>query len=1048
MKVLIWNSLSSRKRKLIGWAAGLVLFYAVLGFLILPPIVRSVAVKQLSRQLDREVSIQSVKINPFALSTSIRGLLIKDKDGEPFVSWDEVYVNFQLSSLFGRAWTFREISTTRPHLRAVMNRDGTFNFTDIVQKFSTNAAPAESARETRPLILRVGHLHIEGATAAIADFTPRTPFKRVLGPLDITLDNFRTDPDNKNPYAFSGTTDAGETIAWSGHFYLNPLHSEGRLRLFNFTINKYAPLYQDLVRFEIRDGIVALSLNYNMDFNPTNRVLAVTDSAIGLRDFKLGQLGDSNNILELPALAIAGASADVQTRQATIGSIVADGARVNLLRNKDAAINVLELSKPAATAGSAPDGILLLLQSLTNVVTKLIASTNQWSGAIRDVSVTNCAVHLEDDVNSRPATLDLADVALSAKNLSNLPGTNLDAALSLRWNTNGSIKVAASASFLPPTADVRIDLDQLDLGTLDPYLEPKLDLFILGSKVGLHGTASLRTVGGALPEVTFKGSASLDDFRTVDGALGEDLVKWRGVHFNDIEANLNPQTVAIREIVLDGVNARLIIETNKTINLLNVLRLTKPVSPATNETQVAAAQPASGDARPAGATNAPLPKISIGAVVFTNNDFSFTDRSLKSPVNLSIRDFGGSVASISTEQMGHANLDLAAKVDGVGPVTITGVINPFDDTQTNTLKITLKDMDLTPASPYAGKFAGYRIAQGKLNLELAYQIVGKKLDSQNVITIDQFNFGEKVESPDATKLPVRLAVALLKDRDGKIVLDVPIEGRLDDPKFRIGRVVTRTLLNLLEKAATSPFSLLGAVIGGGGEELGWQEFAPGSAQLTEDGKKKLDSLQKALFARPALRLEIAGGIDPEADREGLQRAALDRDIRARLWKKLDPAERKTASADEIILSPADRAAWVKKIYDEAVTAGKINAEFIAANTNLATLAAEVLPKASRAQKGASLLQQRNATESKSAPAAAAPVYQTKLVPPPDAFEAVLLATIPVSDEDFESLAAQRAKNVEDYLIESGKLETSRLFLKTSQMENLRKDGCRAWLQLQ
>jgi hypothetical protein len=522
-------------------------------------------------------------------------------------------------------------------------------------------------------------------------------------------------------------------------------------------------------------------------------------------------------------------------------------------------------------------------------------------------------------------------------------------------------------------------------------------------------------------------------------------VNWKGVRFNDIDANLNPQTVAIREIVLDGVNARLIIETNKTINLLNVLRLTNSVSSATNEAQIATAKPAPGDARPAGATNAPLPKISIGAIIFTNNDFSFTDRSMKSPVNLSIRDFGGTVAGISTEQLGHADIHLAAKVDGVGPVAITGVVNPFDDTQTNTLKITLQDMDLTPASPYAGRFAGYRIAQGKLNLDLAYRIVGKKLDSQNVITIDQFNFGEKVESPDATKLPVRLAVALLKDRDGKIVLDVPVEGRLDDPKFRIGRVVTRTLLNLLEKAATSPFSLLGAVIGGGGEELGWQEFAPGSAQLTEDDKKKLDSLQKALFARPALRLEIAGGIDPEADREGLQRAALDRDIRARIWKK----DRTASSADEIIVSPEDRAAWVKKIYDEAVTAGKINAAFIAANTNLAALATEVLPKASRVQKGASLLLQRGAPETKAgAAAAASPVYQSKLVPPPDAFEAVLLATIPVSDEDLEALAAARAKNVEDYLIQSGKLETGRLFLKTSQMDNLRKDGSRAWLQLQ
>ena len=159
-------------------------------------------------------------------------------------------------------------------------------------------------------------------------------------------------------------------------------------------------------------------------------------------------------------------------------------------------------------------------------------------------------------------------------------------------------------------------------------------------------------------------------------------------------------------------------------------------------------------------------------------------------------------------------------MDGVGPAGITGTINPFSGTQTNSIKISVKDMDLTPASPYSGKFAGYRIAEGKLNLDLAYEIVGTKLNSKNVITLDQFTFGEKVESPDATHLPVRLAVAILKDREGKIVLDVPIEGRFDDPKFRIGKVVWRAIENILVKVATSPFSLLGAVFGGGGEELG------------------------------------------------------------------------------------------------------------------------------------------------------------------------------------------------------------------------------------
>ena len=1021
MNLPIWNWLSRNKLKVSSTVAGLLLFYTVVGFLILPPIVRHVAVKILSAQLDREVAIEKIKINPFALSTTVRGLLIKDKDGQPFVSWDEVYVNFQLSSFFGHAWVFKEISTTKPFVRVQLNKGGTFNFTDLITKFSTNAAPATKT-ESKPIALRVEHLHIGGAVAAYADFSPRTPFKRTLGPLDITLDDFRTDPDNKNPYAFIGTTDAGEEISWRGFFYLSPLRSEGELKLFNFTLNKYAPLYQDFIKFEIRDGAIALDVNYKFKLDGTNLTASVNDTAFALRDFKLGAPGDSNNLAELPVFGVAGLSADLQTRKATIDSVRAEGAKIFLSRDQNAAINVVELSKPSVPDAAAGDGILLLLRSVTNAVAMLLDSTNQWRGAVSAVDFTNCAVHLEDRVNSRPARLDLSEISLAAKNISNLPGTNLTAELALRWNKNGSIKTVVSASFLPPTANVQIDLDKLDLGSLDPYLEPKVNLFILGSEVGLHGLLTLTTPDNVLPQVVFHGDASLNNFRTVDGALGDDLLKWDSLQINGIDANLNPQSVKIREIALNGAYARLVVETNKTINLLNALRLTNTNSAATNETKLASTTTTA-------TTNSALRQISVGAIVITNTAVSFTDHSMKPNVSLAIQDVNGSISGISSEQLQHAVVDLRAKADGVGPIAITGKINPLNSTQTNDITISVKDMDLTPASPYAGKFAGYEIAEGKLNLDLVYQLVGKKLDSKNVITLDQFNFGDKVESPDATHLPVRLAIALLKDREGKIVLDVPVQGDLSDPKVRVGKVVVRVIENILVKVATSPFSLLGAVFGGGGEELGQQEFALGSAELTATDKSKLDSLLKGLYARPALNLEITGSVDVNGDREGLQRAAIDREIRTRFWQKFRKAEQATNSVDAIVLTPEARTKWVKRLYAEAVAAGKITPQLLAANTNLVAYAAQVLPNKFVNEKGATKLKRGGGTPKSAAEAG----YQTKLVPPPDPAEAVLLTTFPINDGDLSTLATARAKAVQNYLLASGKVTAGRLFLKQGEL---------------
>ncbi len=870
------NLIHSHRRKLALWFIYLLLAYAVLGFLILPPIIRSVAVKQLSKQLGRDVSIQKIKINPFAFSTTVRGLLIKDRNGQPLVSWDEVYVNFQLSSLFAKAWTFKEISTSKPFVHVQINEDGTFNFSDILAKFSTNSAPAKPKTSAKPLTVCIERLRIDGARV-----------------------------DFENHYAAA---------------------------------------------------------------NPAVK-------------------NEATNVVTKPM--------EPETVEANVS----------------------------------------LLRSMTNAVAMLLDSAGQSSGTVKSLDATNCAVHFEDWANSRPAKLDLSDITLAAKNISNLPVTNVTVELSLRWNKDGSIKVATAVSLKPLSADVQLDLDRLDLGTLDPYLEPKLNLFILGSKVGLHGKISLRTPENQLPKITFSGDASLDDFRTVDGVMAEDLLKWDSLRVSGIDVNLNPETVAVREIAVDNAYARLVIETNKTINLLNALRMTN--APTTNETKVAVVKKST-------APSSPLPQISVGSMVVSNASINFTDRSLQPNVNMVIENAGGIISGISSEQLQHANVDLHAMVDGIGPAAITGVINPFSGTLTNDIKISVKDVDLTPTGPYSGKFAGYGIAEGKLNLDLTYELVGKKLNSKNIIMLDQFTFGEAVNSPDATHLPVRLAVAILKDREGKIVMDVPIQGSLDDPKFRIGKVVQRAIVNILEKVATSPFSLLGAAFGGGGEELGYQDFAPGSAELTADDVKKLDALSKGLYERPGLNLEISGSVDPKGDREGLQRAMLDKQIRTQIWMKLRKSQQATNSVDQIILPPDERARWVKKFYGEALADGKITPELLAANTNLADYAAQVLPHELKEEKGATLLLKSSLSRnSKIAPT----VYQTRLVPPPDPMEAVLLATLPVSEDDLETLAATRAKAVQNYLLQSGKVKAPRLFL-TAKGASFRSDGSRVYLQFQ
>ena len=528
--------------------------------------------------------------------------------------------------------------------------------------------------------------------------------------------------------------------------------------------------------------------------------------------------------------------------------------------------------------------------------------------------------------------------------------------------------------------------------------------------------------------------------------MGEDLLKWDSLRINGIDANLNPETVAIKEIALDNAYARVVIETNHTINLLTALQPAETNAPARTNALVAAGN--SSAATTNGTTALALPKISIGSIVISNAALRFTDRSLNPNVNVSIQQAGGTIDGISTEELQHADLNLHALVDKIGLANITGHINPFSGTQTNEINVSVKDVDLTPTSPYSGKFAGYRIARGKLNLELSYELVGKKLSAKNVITLDQFTFGEKVNSPDATHLPVRLGVAIMKDREGKIVLDVPVEGSLDDPQLRVGKVVMRAIVNILTKVATSPFSLLGAAFGGGGEELSYQDFAPGSIELSPASTNKLDLLVKGLYDRPALQLAISGSVDPASDRDGLQRAALEKQLRTRQWLSLSKTERAAVTPDQIVLTPDQRKYWLKKQFGEAQANGIITPELIAANTNLATAVAQIAAHRVEPKKGAALLMARPATATTTNASPATVPAVSKLAPPSDPMEVLLLATIPVSDNDLETLAADRAKAVRDYILATGKVDATRLFLSESETGGVRSDGSRAYLQLQ
>jgi hypothetical protein len=371
--------------------------------------------------------------------------------------------------------------------------------------------------------------------------------------------------------------------------------------------------------------------------------------------------------------------------------------------------------------------------------------------------------------------------------------------------------------------------------------------------------------------------------------------------------------------------------------------------------------------------------VTIGVVTLQGGTVSFSDRFIKPAFSATMVELGGRVSGLSSEADRTADMDLRGRLGSDAPLEISGKVNPLSSDLFVDATVAFKDIDLSPMTPYAGKYLGYAIQKGKLTLSLRYLIAKKKLDATNKVFIDQFTLGERVESPDATKLPVSLAVALLKNRNGEIELDVPVSGYIDDPRFSVGRIVLKVLVNLLVKAATSPFALLGALFGGG-EELSYLEFEPGSSRIEGPGEAKLSSLVKALHDRPALKVEIEGHVDPGKDPEGVRRYLFLKKVKARKLKEMASQGMAPVPVDNVTVEPGEYPKFLKAAYK-----------------------AEKFPKP------------RNF------------IGIAKDLPDPE-MEKLILAHIEVKADDLRDVALARSQAVKEFILRSGKVEPERIFL--------------------
>ena len=508
-----------------------------------------------------------------------------------------------------------------------------------------------------------------------------------------------------------------------------------------------------------------------------------------------------------------------------------------------------------------------------------------------------------------------------------------------------------------------------------------LNINFTDGDISARGTVSAKQAPekGKDMTVRYDGNVLLANLASVDKIKGDDFVKFKSLYINGMSAGYNPLFVRIRDIAATDFYIRVIVNDDATLNLRNATR-----REAEGRTESAAATPAppkKEEAQPDGKKDddAPAASIEIERVSVQNGAIAFDDRHIKPNYSSTLTELTGRVTGVTSIATRPADVDIRGKIGRRIPVEITGKVHPFKTNLFVDLRASLKDFNLSPLTPYSGTYAGYKIEKGSLSFDLKYLIAGKKLDMDNKVVIDQLTLGDRVESPKATKLPVGLAVTLLRDREGKINLDIPVTGRIDDPEFSVWRIVLQVIVNLLTKVATAPFALLGSLFGGG-EALSYIEFDYGSADLSEENLKKIETLAKALKERPALRLDIEGGVDVERDREGLIREQFDRKLKVQKMNAMIRRGEKVESVDEIEIEKPEYDRYLKRAYS-----------------------AEKFPKP------------RN-------------IIGLEKDLPNEEMEKLILTHIVVREDDLRLLATERAETVADAIREQGEFEAGRIFV--------------------
>lgn len=972
-----------------GSLLSVVVLYSLLGFFILPGIALRVANQQLANYSTAPAKIERLEFNPYTLELTLWGLNI-GTPGQEQIAFEKLYANLQFDSLWTRALHLQRVELLQPKTELLFDKQGKLNLAQLFT-FPANE-PVKDEAPGKPFPLRIDEIRLADGYLHFRDLRPSEPIEFLYDKLNFELKNLSTLPEDNADMTLVAAGPDGGQIDWVGRISIVPITSEGTLKVTDGKMKLWWPYVRDALPLALQDGVLNFSTAYTLDLSKDTE-LKLTNLSASVAPFGLNA-PDGRPLVRLKRLDVSETTVDLARQHVNVGKIRSQGLETWAAREADGQLDWQKLfaskpDKPAAPKKPPVDEKAAEPAPVTDASAKATARSDTpgkpWQVVLRDVQLRNYQVHLADRVPTEPVLLDVGPLNLDVQNFDSLNTSPFTLKLDTGLGKQGNLTATGEVNLNPVTARLNVTTRDIDLRLAQSYINPFIKLEMRSGMLGSDLAVNLKSTEPLAFSVT--GKAQVSQLHTLDTLKQRDFLKWEKLDLEGLDYQ-HGASLSIAKVNMLQPYARFMINDDRTTNVDDLL------IPQPEDGKPTATSNANAKNTPKAPKDNPL-GIYVGEVNIKDGSANFADLTLTPNFSTAVQQLNGRIGTIDNRQSKPAPVNIEGKVDRYAPVTIKGSLNPFDPMASLDIATSFKRVELTTLTPYSGKFAGFRIRKGRLNLDLHYLITNGQLKAQNKVLVEQLQLGEKVDSPDAVDLPIRLAVALLKDTQGRISIELPVEGDLNNPQFSVMPIVWQTLRNLVLRAAQAPFKMLGGLVSGGGsEDLGNVSFAPGSSDLSADTQKALDKLSAALKERPTLKLEIEGTSAASSDGPLIARQRLEREYQATYYKILQRRGDKVPAKAALLQVPEDEKAPML----EGIYRARLKQQPPAEWANLG--------KEERSnQMRAAILKFWSGNE-------------------------VLL----------RELGQNRASSIKDYLVEKGKLEDERVYFVDARLGQAQADG--------